>query len=162
MYKVRIYPYIMNIKKLQLQQLDEKLKAFSIPARITIPPIGWIKAIRITMGISLEQLGKKLSITKQSMKEIEQREAEGTVTLNRLNEVAKALDMELVYGFVPKDGSLEALLERKSLEAAANIVMRTSQSMKLEDQEISAKRREKAIRELADEFKNELSKIIWD
>ena len=162
MYKVRIYPYIMNIKKLQLQQLDEKLKAFSIPARITIPPIGWIKAIRITMGISLEQLGKKLSITKQSMKEIEQREAEGTVTLNRLNEVAKALDMELVYGFVPKDGSLEALLERKSLEAATKIVMRTSQTMKLEDQEISAKRKENAIREMADEFKNELSKIIWD
>ncbi len=80
------------------------------------------------MGISLDQLGKKLSITKQSMKEIEQREAEGSVTLNRLKEVAKALDMELVYGFVPKDGSLEALLERKSLRSATEIVMRTSQT----------------------------------
>jgi len=151
----------MNTKRLQLQQLDEKLKAFSIPARVSRPPIGWIKAIRTTLGISLDQLGEKLSITKQSMKEIEQREAEGTVTLNRLNEVAKALDMELVYGFVPKDGSLDALLERKSVEAATKIVMRTSQTMKLEDQEISAKRKENAIRELADEFKNELSKIIW-
>ena len=151
----------MNTKKLQLQQLDEKLRAFSIPARVTIPPIGWIKAIRITMGISLEQLGKKLGITKQSMKEIEQREAEGSVTLNRLKEVAKALDMELVYGFVPKDGSLEALLERKSKDVATEIVMRTSQTMKLEDQEISAKRKEKAIRELADELKNQVSKKIW-
>jgi predicted DNA-binding mobile mystery protein A len=152
----------MNTKKLQLQQLDEKLKAFSIPARISQPPIGWIKAIRTTLGISLDQLGKKLSITKQSMKEIEQREVEGSVTLNRLMEVAKALDMELVYGFVPKDGSLEALLERKSIEVATEIVMRTSQTMKLEGQEISEKRKVKNIRELADELKNKVSKKIWD
>jgi predicted DNA-binding mobile mystery protein A len=152
----------MRTKNLQFQQLNQKLKTFSVAARVIMPPIGWIKAIRITLGITLDQLGKKLSITKQSMKEIEQREAEGSITLNRLKEVAKALDMELVYGFVPKDGSLEAMLERKSIEAATTIVMRTSQSMKLEDQEISKERKEKAIRELADEFKNELSKIIWD
>ncbi len=151
----------MNTKILQLQQLDEKLKVFSIPARVSRPHIGWINAIRTTLGISLDQLGKKLSITKQSMKEIEQREAEGSVTLNRLKEVAKALDMELVYGFVPKDGSLEALLERKSIEVATEIVMRTSQTMKLEGQEVSGKRKVKAIRELADELKNQVSKQIW-
>jgi predicted DNA-binding mobile mystery protein A len=152
----------MNTRKLQFQQLNEKLKAYSISGRVIMPTIGWIKAIRITLGITLDQLGKKLNITKQSMKEIEQREAEGSITLNRLKEVANVLDMELVYGFVPKDGSLEALLERKSMEAATTIVMRTSQSMKLENQEISEKRKVQAIRELADELKNELSKIIWD
>jgi predicted DNA-binding mobile mystery protein A len=152
----------MNKRKLQLQQLNKKLMSYSIPREVTIPSAGWINAIRITLGISLEQLGKKLSITKQSMKEIEQRETEGSITLNRLKEVAKALEMEFIYGFVPKDGSLEAMLERKSREAATKIVMRTSQSMKLEDQEISKKGIEEAIREMADEFKNELSKIIWD
>jgi predicted DNA-binding mobile mystery protein A len=152
----------MNKRKLQLQQLNKKLISYSIPEEVTIPSAGWINAIRTTLGISLEQLGGKLSITKQSMKEIEQREAEGSITLNRLKEVAKVLDMEFVYGFVPIDGSLEAMLERKSKEAATKIVMRTSQSMKLEDQEISQKAIEEAIREMADELKNELSKIIWD
>jgi hypothetical protein len=45
--------------------------------------------------------------------------------------------MQLVYGLVPKDGSLEALIERKAKQLATQIVLRTSNSMKLEEQENS-------------------------
>ena len=70
--------------------------------------------------------------------------------------------MQLVYGFVPNDGSLEALIDRKAKEAATKIVMRTSNSMKLEDQENSEQRIQKAIAERADELKREISKVLWD
>jgi hypothetical protein len=70
--------------------------------------------------------------------------------------------MELVYGFVPKDGSLDALIERKAKELATEIVMRTSNSMKLEDQEISYGRIQKAIEERTISLKNEMPKILWD
>ena len=53
--------------------------------------------------------------------------------------------MQLVYGFVPNDGSLDALIERKASELAAKIVHRTSNTMKLEDQENSKDRIEKAL-----------------
>jgi predicted DNA-binding mobile mystery protein A len=112
--------------------------------------------------MSLQQLGNKISITKQSPTEIERREKEGTITLKTLRDVANGLDMELVYGFVPKDGSLDALIERKAKELAAHIVLRTSNTMKLEDQGNTNKRIEKAIRERAASIKNEMPKILWD
>lgn len=84
--------------------------------------------------MSLQQVADKLAITKQSVQEIEIREKEGSITLNSLKETANALDMQIVYGLMPKDGNIEDLIERKAKELALRIVSRTSNTMKLEDQ----------------------------
>lgn len=152
----------MARKSLQLLQLNNKLQHFSSLKQVAIPPTGWIKAIRTALGMTMEQLGNKLSITKQGLLDIERREQEGSVTIKSLKEVAKAMDMQLIYGFVPNDGSLYALIERRATELAAKIVLRTSNTMKLEDQENSGNRIEKAIKERAAEIKNEMPKILWD
>jgi predicted DNA-binding mobile mystery protein A len=112
--------------------------------------------------MSLEQLGKKLSLTRASVGAIEKREADGSITLKSLREAALALDMELVYGFVPIDGTLENHIERKAERLALKIVNRTSQSMKLEDQGNSAKRLTKAIQERKEEIIREMPKALWD
>lgn len=152
----------MGKKTLQLQQLDNKMLAFDALQKIAPPPTGWVKAIRTALGMSMQQLGNKLSITKQSILDVERREKKGTITINALREIANALDMQLVYGFVPKDDSLEALIERKAKELATRIVERTSNTMKLEDQENSKKRIQKAINERAASLKIEMPKILWD
>ncbi len=127
-----------------------------------MPDIGWIKSVRLTLGISLRQLGEKLSLTKQSIQEREEREVDGSITLRALKETAEAMDMQLVYGLIPKDGSLDALIERKAIELATQIVMRTSATMKLEDQENSRERLQQAIQERAIIFKYEMPKALWD
>ncbi|WP_370089979.1 mobile mystery protein A [Ekhidna sp.] len=152
----------MKKQQLQIEQLDRRLKGFQSLQDEAIPSIGWIKAIRTALGISLQQMANKLSITKQSAAEIEQREIEETITLKSLREAAIALDMNLVYGFVPKDGSLDHLIDRKARELATKIVSRTSTTMKLEDQENSEQRIRKAIEQRADELKREVPKILWD
>jgi len=152
----------MNKKKLQLEHLERKLKAFASAQKVAKPPSGWLKAVRTTLGMSLQQLANKLSITKQSVQEIEFREKEGNITLKSLRETADALDMDLIYGLVPKDGSIEDLIDRKAHELAIRIVSRTSTTMKLEDQENSKKRLKKAIEERRAVIKNELPKILWD
>lgn len=101
-------------------------------------------------------------MTKQSVREMELREKEGTITLKRLREAADALEMELVYGLVPKDGSIEKLIDRKARELAMQIVSRTSTTMKLESQENTKKRLKKAIEERTETIKNELPKMLWD
>ncbi|MDP4821601.1 MAG: hypothetical protein NWR67_11370, partial [Saprospiraceae bacterium] len=98
----------------------------------------------------------------QSVQEIELREKEGAITLKSLRETANALDMHLVYGLVPKDGSIEKLIDRKAKELATRIVLRTSNTMKLEDQENTQQRLKKAIEERTAVIKNELPKILWD
>lgn len=117
---------------------------------------------RISLGISLQQLADKLSVSKQSVQETEQREQEGHITLKRLRETAEAMDMQLVYGLVPKDGSIEKLIDRKARELAEQIVNKTAHTMKLEGQENSPKRLKKAIEERKIIIKNDLPKILWD
>ncbi|GGK22120.1 hypothetical protein GCM10007962_15360 [Yeosuana aromativorans] len=152
----------MNKKRLQLEQLDRKLRGFNTAAQVTPPPTGWLKAVRVSLGMSLQQLANKLSITKQSVQEIEKREKEGNITLKTLKDAASALDMQLVYGFVPKDGTLDDLIERKAKELAIRIVSRTSNTMKLEDQENSKQRIKKAIEERTTIIKNDMPKMLWD
>ena len=144
------------------QQIDSKIRPFVAVKQLIMPETGWIRAIRTALGMSLKQVGNKLKNTRQSVQELELREKNGSITINSLKEVAEALDMQLVYVFIPKDGSLEALIDRKAHELAARIVLRTSNTMKLEDQQNSKERIEKAIEERAEELKKEVPKMLWD
>ena len=74
-------------KTLILNQLDAKIKKLNTESITELPSIGWIKATRMALGMSQEQLGKKLQITRQSVQELEKREKEGTITLKTLKEV---------------------------------------------------------------------------
>ena len=64
----------MKNKSLQIQQLNNKMLAFANLQKVASPPSGWLKAIRSAIGMSLQQVSNRLSITKQSVQEIEQRE----------------------------------------------------------------------------------------
>ena len=152
----------MRKNKLQFQQLNEKMDQLTGLQHVIVPPIGWIKAIRNGIGMSMEQLGRKLSITKQGVMDIEKREKEGAITIKSMQEIGKAMDTQFVYGFVPKAGSLEQMIEYRALEIASKIVERTSTTMKLEDQANSKERIEKAIKERATEIINKTPKILWD
>jgi predicted DNA-binding mobile mystery protein A len=148
--------------KLLIGQLDKKIRLFKNVGEIATPANGWIYAVRTALKMSLRQMGNRLSITPQSMKEIEQREKDGSITLKNLREAGKVLNLQLIYGFIPKEGSLEQMIEKRAYEIAKEIVMRTSHSMKLEDQENSKERIENAIKERAEEIKNEMPGYLWD
>ena len=152
----------MGKNSLQLQQLNNKMLGFVSLRQVANPPTGWIKAIRTAIGMSMQQLGNKLSVSRQGILDIEKREKDGSITIRSLKEIARVMDMQLVYGFVPNDGSLDALIEKQATELATRIVLRTADTMKLEDQGNTNKRIEKAIKERAGEIKNEMPKILWD
>ncbi len=151
-----------NAKLLLLKQIDTKIAEFRAISNAKNLEGSWIKSIRTTLNMTLEQLGNKLGVSKQSVLQYEKSEAMGTISIKNLREIGNAMDMQLVYGFVPMDGSLEKLVERKATELARKIVMRTHQNMKLESQENSSKHIDLAIEELRDEFKRELHKSLWD
>ena len=152
----------MGKKSLQLQQLNNKMLGFATLKQVAVPPTGWIKAIRTAIGMSMQQLGNKLSVSKQGILDMERREKDGSITIRSLKEIGRALDMQLVYGFIPNDGSLNALIEKRATELATKIVLRTSNTMKLEDQGNTNQRIENAIKERAEDIKNEMPKILWD
>lgn len=149
-------------KKLMIEQLDRKFEKLAVLKDLEISPKGWINAIRTGLNMSLVQLAKRLKKTSVSVKEIEQREEDKGITLKKLTEVAEALNCHFVYAFIPKDGSLEKLIEKRANQVAKEIVMRTSHTMKLEDQENTEERLRKAIKDRAEKIKNELPKYLWD
>lgn len=152
----------MNQQKLQIAQLEAKFKEYVPLRKVATPPTGWIKAIRLALGMTLQQLANRLSITKQSARDMETREKDGSISIKSLRKAANALDMELVYGFVPKDGTLEALIDRKAREVATEIVTRTHNNMVLEDQGNTESRIQKAIDERTEQLKREIPKVLWD
>jgi predicted DNA-binding mobile mystery protein A len=151
-----------NQKKLLIEQLDNKLKAFTAAEKVVMPDKGWIHTIRKSLNMTLEQLGKKLNLSKNSVREIEEREASESITIKSLRAAANALDMQLVYGFVPKNGSISALIDVKAKELARKIVLRTNHNMQLENQGNSENQIQQAIEELTVEIKREMPKSLWD
>ena len=151
-----------NKRTLLIEQLDQKLEAFSKTKEIIIPERGWINTIRTTFNMTMAQLGSKLKITRQGVKRIEESEANGTITINSLKDVANALEMKFVYGFIPKEGSIENLINLKAEKLARKIVLRTNQNMKLENQGISEDKIDASIIDLANEIKREMRKSLWD
>jgi len=151
-----------NKKQLLIEQLDQKLENFKDSTIVLVPTKGWINTIRTTLNMTRNQLGTQLEMTKGAIQKIEEREASGQITINKLRDVGQALDMKFVYGFVPNDGSIENLISIKSEKLARKIVLRTNQNMKLEDQGIGDDKINKTIKDLAKEIKRELRKSIWD
>lgn len=151
-----------NKKQLLIEQLDQKVEKFQDAAMVIVPAKGWVNAIRTSLNMTLDQLGKKLRMTKGAVQKIEEREAFGQITINKLKDVSEALDMKFVYGFVPNDGSIDKLIYLKSKKLAEKIVMRTNQNMKLEDQGIGDEKINKIIDDLAKDIKREVRRAIWD
>lgn len=151
-----------NKRKLLIEQLDQKLLPFSQARKVLVPERGWINTIRTTLNMTMAQVGTKLKITRQGVKSIEESEANGTISLNSLKDVANAMDLKLVYALVPKDGTINDLIQKKAEKLAQKIVLRTNQNMKLEDQGIGDEKIAQTIKELADELKREMKKSLWD
>lgn len=152
----------MKKQKLIMEQLDAKIHQLKKIENLVIPSSGWVYSIRQALGMSMRQLGNRMSITPQSVKEIEEREQNETISIKVLRQFGKSLNLKLIYGFIPQSGTLEGIIEKRATELATEIVNRTSISMKLEDQENNPSRIQRAIKEKANEIKTEMPKYLWD
>lgn len=143
-------------------QLDDKMLALSEAGGVIPPPTGWIYALRYALNMSLKQLGKRMSITPQSVKEMQDREKNGTISIRVLRQVAAALKMKFVYGFIPMEQTISGMIEKRAIEVAEEIVTRTSIHMNLEDQGLSEKQIQRAIERKVKEMKEQVPKMLWD
>ncbi|MCY4160718.1 MAG: mobile mystery protein A [Flavobacteriaceae bacterium] len=150
-----------NKKHLLIKQLDLSLVPFHGLEKVLVPEKGWISTIRSGLNMTMEQLGKKLKLSRGAIQKIEQREATGQITLKKMKKIGDSLNLHFIYGFAPKNGTLEKFVEIKANELAKKIVSRTNQTMKLENQEINQNKLTQSIVELANELKLEMRKSLW-
>jgi predicted DNA-binding mobile mystery protein A len=81
-------------RSLQRRQLDAKLGDEAL-RHLEPPKHGWIRTIRMALGMTSAQLGKRLGMTAQGAADLENRERDGTVTLGSLRKAADALECDL-------------------------------------------------------------------
>ena len=62
-----------------------------------IPEHGWIRSSREALQISQEDLATQLGISQQALAKLERNESSGAISLERLINVAAAMDCEVVY-----------------------------------------------------------------
>jgi predicted DNA-binding mobile mystery protein A len=123
-----------NFKILRLQQLDRNLEPFRAARKVSRPQRGWLRAVREAAGISAAELARTLGVSRQLPLQLEKWEADDRITLRSLRRVAAALDCDLVYGLVPKTGTLQELAENRLRSQAEKNVLSVEHSMALEDQ----------------------------
>ena len=153
---------INRANKLYLEQIDRKIKAFSGVLPDNKPMGGWIEAVRKAIGMNMRQLATKMNKTPQAIKQIQEREKAGTITLNSLEETAAAMNMRLVYAIVPMEtSSLSELIQQQAEKMAKEIVIRANKTMSLEDQKISEKRIKNSIKEISAELAENPEKL-WE
>ena len=70
--------------------------------------------------------------------------------------------MKFVYGFIPKTGSIDKMIQVKAKEVATWIVLRACNNMSLEDQKVSDDRLKQAIKDRADDILYKMPRYLWD
>ena len=141
--------------------LDKTFAALRPLAMRERPPKGWLRAIRDALGLTSEQLGRRLHIAQPSVVELEQSEVRGAVTLKTLQRAAEALDCRLVYALVPIRPLAEVINARANTVAERRLAS-VEQTMLLENQAVRDKKGRAAMkRQLIAELLRKPARL-WD
>ncbi len=147
--------------KLVREQLQMTLARFQPLLNISIPPKGWIRAVRNALGMSGRQLAKRMGVTKQRASFIEKHEIDGTATLKTMRKTAEALDCVFVYGLVSRK-SLEETVRNQAKQVAVERLTLASHTMSLEDQALGKKENKGILSNMIEEIMDELPSNLWD
>jgi predicted DNA-binding mobile mystery protein A len=148
-------------KKLVRQQLEITLQKFRPLLDISMPPKGWIRAVRDALGMNGRQLADRLNVTRQRVALIEKDELGSSATLKTMRRVAESLDCVFVYALVPRT-SLEQTLHEQAKRLAKKRLARASHTMMLENQELSEIDQEQALNDMVKELIETQPSTLWD
>jgi predicted DNA-binding mobile mystery protein A len=152
-----------SIQKTLIQkQMDELIQAFVSGKQNVQTSAGWIQSARLALGMSLRQLAERVGVSVSALTNFEKREQADSVSLATLKKAANAMDMELVYYFKPKDGSVKNAVEKQARKKAQEILNQSNQTMKLEDQETNSSSQERELERLTKDIVSKMPQNLWD
>lgn len=150
-----------KISSLKRMQLADALKPYPSPQNAVPPRSGWVRAIREALGMTQAQLGARVGISRQSVQDLEQAEAERRITLDSLDRLAQAMDCRVVYSLVPEHGSLDDVRMRRAQTLAKALLKQTDHTMQLEAQGLSENELERQRKTLAETLLRDKPSKLW-
>ncbi len=156
----------MNVKEKLLRAATDQLRkqvnsAVTHADYLTVPPVGWIKSVRQSLGMTGSQLAARNMVSRAAISKTEKAELVGGVTIKQMEKMAESMGCRFVYGIVPMN-SIEDIRETQAKTKANAIIKRVATHMALEDQLSSSEslnnQRDDLLKELLNNNKGEL----WD
>ena len=147
-------------KKLIREQLDSKLSTLKGFTAQGLKSIGWIKTIREALGMTSTNLASRVGVNQSRIIHMEKAESDGNIKISTMEKIADALDMDFVYGFVPRT-SLNEMVRQQAKKIALYKMERLDNTMRLELQELSSKEKERALKDMIDRILIDGPKDFW-
>ena len=151
-----------TVKLQAIRQLDEKLQRIkSLRDSFQRPRVGWINAIRKTLGMNSRQLAERMGVAVSRISKLESSEVSGATTLQSLERAADAMGCELVYALVPQS-SLQKFTEQQARSVAEQRAHYVNHHMALEAQDLDKVTLEQYIDEDAQAILRDQPRWLWD
>ena len=150
-----------DYSELKLKQVEELLRPLRPLVRAQVPRGGWVRAIREALGMSAAQLATRINVTRQTVRDLEQSEASGKITLVSLNKLAAALGCRAIYALVP-ERPLDEMQRERARKIAESLVRPVSHSMKLEAQSVSKREEERQKDQIVRRLLEGDPRKLWD
>ena len=148
-----------SFKYMDIHLLDDAVRGVDAHSR---PPSGWSKAVREALGMTREQLAKRIGSSPSTVATLERSEARGAITIGSLEKLAHGLGGRLVYAIVPHEGkSFEQMVTERAEAIAMQRLGRVSHTMKLEDQTVSKSHQERQLKRIVDGLLQGSRRALW-
>lgn len=145
-------------QKLITKQVSRRLEEIRELSMRTRGIQSWIDYVRAGLGMTLEQLAHRVGVGQATLSGSIKSEKEGRITINKLKEIANAMECDLVYEFVPRK-KLEDIIYDQAEIKTRKLMDEAETHMALEDQKVTLDKEER-LKELA--LDNIYSKYLWD
>ena len=143
------------------KQIQETIDKSNVSGLENIQKQGWIKTIRKSLGMSINDLAQRLDCKPSNVTLLEKNEFSAKIKLETLEKVAMAMNCRLIYAFVPQDDSLDEIVKKQVQLIAHKIVQKNNHSMKLEEQGISKEQMKQQEDDVYKKILNDDSIKIW-
>ena len=144
-------------QELLRRQLDARLQ--KLPA-VPTPTGGWIRTIRLALGMTMKQLGHRMGVTPQAVRDLESREVLESISIAKLRAAAAAMHCDLRIVLVPRP-ALEETVRTQAMHKAREERDRLMHTMGLEAQE-SGVHDVLDVEQAAERWRTERAGRLWD
>ncbi len=86
-------------------------------ADLDAPERGWISALRQALSMSAEDVARRKGVSRNAVYQAERSEKEGSISLNQMDRLARAMGGRFVYAIVPEK-PVEAIKYDQALQKA--------------------------------------------
>ena len=143
------------------KQIQEIIDKINVSGLENIQKQGWIRTIRKSLSMSINDLAQKLDCQPSNITLLERNELSAKIKLETLEKVATAMNCRLIYAFVPQDNSLEEIIKTQVRLIARQIVQKNNHSMELEEQGVSKEQMKQQEDDVYKKILNDPSIKIW-